>query len=77
MTGATIARLWRYPVKSMGGEELTTLVVEPGGVTGDRGYAFFDQRRGRIASAPPLRRDGARVIPSRRRLTLAFRTGQP
>lgn len=51
MTGASVARLWRYPVKSMRGEEVTELAVAPGGVIGDRGYAFYDLRLRRIASA--------------------------
>ena len=31
-----VAHLWRYPVKSMGGEELTTAVVTGDGIAGDR-----------------------------------------
>src|SRR5215470_8171599 len=31
-----IAGLWRYPVKSMAGEALTTALVGPDGITGDR-----------------------------------------
>ena len=36
----TVESLWRYPVKSMRGEELATAVVEAGGVQGDRLFAF-------------------------------------
>src|SRR6476661_2355533 len=36
----TIASLWRYPVKSMRGEELDELFVGYGGVYGDRLFAF-------------------------------------
>jgi uncharacterized protein YcbX len=32
--------LWRYPVKSMRGEQLTETFLAPGGVAGDRLYAF-------------------------------------
>jgi uncharacterized protein len=35
-----VARLRRYPVKSMMGEDLQTAVLEPYGVVGDRVYAF-------------------------------------
>lgn len=31
-----VAHLWRYPVKSMGGEELTEAVVTQDGIAGDR-----------------------------------------
>ena len=35
----TLARLWRYPVKSMGGEELKEAFVGFAGIYGDRIYA--------------------------------------
>ena len=41
-TGATIGSLWRYPVKSMAGEELSEAFVGFSGVYGDRCYAFKD-----------------------------------
>ena len=41
MTG-TVEALFRYPVKSMLGERLDALEVEPRGVTGDRWYAVLD-----------------------------------
>src|SRR6187431_3662421 len=31
-----IAGLWRYPVKSLAGERLSTAVLEPDGIVGDR-----------------------------------------
>src|SRR6476619_8265345 len=36
----TIASLWRYPVKSMRGEELDEMFVGYAGVYGDRLFAF-------------------------------------
>ena len=36
---ATIAQLWRYPVKSMGGEPLDRAFVTRHGMAGDRGWA--------------------------------------
>lgn len=36
----TVESLWRYPVKSMGGEEMDELFVSYGGVYGDRLFAF-------------------------------------
>lgn len=34
--------LWRFPVKSMGGEELSAADVTPRGLLGDRAYALVD-----------------------------------
>jgi uncharacterized protein YcbX len=48
--------LWRYPVKSMVGEQLQRLEVEPRGVVGDRGYALWDDQARRVASAKNPRR---------------------
>ena len=47
-TVATVESLWRYPVKSMAGEELAEAFVGFSGVYGDRCYAFRDTaaRRG-------------------------------
>ena len=41
-TVATVESLWRYPVKSMAGEELAEAFVGFAGVYGDRRYAFRD-----------------------------------
>ncbi|HEV2761890.1 MAG TPA: MOSC domain-containing protein [Pyrinomonadaceae bacterium] len=41
-TVATVESLWRYPVKSMAGEELAEAFVGFSGVYGDRCYAFRD-----------------------------------
>lgn len=55
----TVAALWRYPVKSMLGEELTEAFVGPAGIAGDRGYALVDEADGIIASAKHPRKWGA------------------
>src|ERR1700736_3105046 len=47
----TVERLWRYPVKSMGGEELTAALVTEHGLEGDRGWALRELDRGGIMSA--------------------------
>jgi hypothetical protein len=39
-TIGTIESLWRYPVKSMGGEAMTEVFIGFSGVYGDRCYAF-------------------------------------
>jgi uncharacterized protein len=41
-----LARLRRYPVKSMAGEDLQQVRVTFAGLTGDRVYAFFDSEHG-------------------------------
>jgi uncharacterized protein YcbX len=48
--GAVVA-LWRYPVKSMGGEELTSSEVNERGLLGDRAYAVVDSADGKAATA--------------------------
>src|SRR6266480_5705897 len=47
----TIRALWRYPVKSMLGEELEAVDVSEDGVVGDRAYALRDRETGKVASA--------------------------
>jgi uncharacterized protein YcbX len=47
----TIGRLWRFPVKSMLGEELEGVDVTEGGIVGDRAYALLDVQTGKVASA--------------------------
>ena len=51
ITVGTIAGLWRYPVKSMGGEALDVAVLTARGVSGDRVYALLDGATGKVASA--------------------------
>ncbi|ADB72856.1 MOSC domain-containing protein [Geodermatophilus obscurus] len=41
-----VAELWRYPVKSLQGERLTTVHVGPEGLAGDRQWALFDAPTG-------------------------------
>ncbi len=45
----TVEELWRYPVKSMGGERCRVLEVDERGVAGDRRYAVRDEQ-GRLGS---------------------------
>jgi uncharacterized protein YcbX len=48
--GSVIA-LWRYPVKSMMGEELDSAEMTERGLLGDRAYALEDQSDAKVASA--------------------------
>ena len=52
---ATVAELWRYPVKSLLGEQLEAVQVEERGVVGDRLYALTD-RHGKLGSGKTTRR---------------------
>src|SRR5438477_11969208 len=42
----TLKSLWRYPVKSMGGEELEVALVTFTGLLGDRVYSLLGLERG-------------------------------
>ena len=46
-----IVSIWRYPVKSMMGEELNASEVTKVGLVGDRAYAVVDVESGKVASA--------------------------
>ncbi len=46
-----IATLWRYPVKSMNGEQVESAEIVEGGIVGDRGYALIDTSNGKVVSA--------------------------
>ncbi|MEY9840224.1 MOSC domain-containing protein [Streptacidiphilus sp. EB103A] len=46
-----VGTLWRYPVKSMLGEQLPAAEVTEHGLDGDRRLALVDRETGRIASA--------------------------
>jgi uncharacterized protein YcbX len=50
-TQGSVASLWRYPVKSMQGEELTATEVTERGLLGDRAYALIDSVDGKAATA--------------------------
>ncbi len=47
----SVVSLWRYPVKSMMGEELNATEVTERGLLGDRAYALVDSSDGKGASA--------------------------
>jgi uncharacterized protein YcbX len=45
-----LAELWRYPVKSMGGEQLSEAMVEATGIPGDR-VVHVEDPRGRVVTS--------------------------
>jgi hypothetical protein len=47
----SIVSMWRYPVKSMMGEEINSTLVTEHGLLGDRSYALIDQGTGKVVSA--------------------------
>ncbi|MGX6608353.1 MOSC domain-containing protein [Micromonosporaceae bacterium Da 78-11] len=72
-TACSAIGLWRYPVKSMGGEALDALPFEAGGIVGDRQYAVVMTENGRILTAkrtPRLLDASARWCENRVEITL-------
>lgn len=54
MAVATVAELWRYPVKSMGGEELSSSVLDLRALHADRLWAVRDLELGAVTTARRL-----------------------
>jgi uncharacterized protein len=54
----SVASLWRYPVKSMLGEELNASDVTDRGLLGDRAFALVDTETGKVVSAKDPRKWG-------------------
>ena len=51
ITDPLVVSLWRYPVKSMMGEELNAADLTEHGLLGDRAYALIDASDGKVVSA--------------------------
>lgn len=51
MKTAEVASIWRYPVKSMMGEELNACEITNKGLLGDRAYGVIDNETGKLANA--------------------------
>jgi uncharacterized protein YcbX len=49
-----VVGIWRYPVKSMGGERLERCTLGARGIPGDRGWALRDETAGEIRGAKKL-----------------------
>ena len=65
MSTASVATIYRYPVKSMMGETLSETDIREAGIPGDRGWAVRDEKRGGIR--------GGKKIPQL--MTLAAQSG--
>ncbi len=52
----SVVSLWRYPVKSMMGEELNASFLTERGLLGDRAFAVVDSSTGKVASAKEPRK---------------------
>jgi uncharacterized protein len=50
----TVRELWRYPVKSMGGERVERTTLGAAGLPGDRGWAVRDEAAGEIRGGKKL-----------------------
>lgn len=72
----TVAELWRYPVKSMRGEQVTATALNDHGLTGDRGYGVLERATGHIASAKHPRKWSA-LIACRASFVTEPRPGAP
>jgi uncharacterized protein YcbX len=71
----SVVSLWRYPVKSMMGEELNASGVTQRGLLGDRAYAVVDSSTEKIASAKNPRK-WAKLFDFRAALAEAPRSGE-
>src|SRR5215510_8991182 len=51
----TVAELWRFPVKSMRGEQIDDVRITETGLIGDRGYALIEADTGKVVSAKSVK----------------------
>jgi len=58
VASGSVVGLWRYPVKSMMGEELNAAEVGERGLVGDRRFAVVDAATGKVAGAKNPRKWG-------------------
>src|SRR5262249_5932174 len=51
----SVAELWRFPVKSMQGEQLEDVQITARGLVGDRAYALIEAETGKVVSAKSVK----------------------
>ena len=76
MADGAVLSLWRYPVKSMMGEELNASDVTDRGVLGDRSMALVDTETGKVVSAKNPKK-WSTMFDFRAAFTAPPRLGQP
>lgn len=72
---SSVVALWRYPVKSMMGEELNAADITQRGLLGDRVYALVDRSNGKVVSAKNPRK-WSKLFDFRAAFVEAPRSGQ-
>ena len=75
-----VSQLWRYPVKSMGGEQIESAAIDQNGVAGDRGWVIREGGENRTArQVPRLLQCAARYVeaPSPERRSPQFEVTLP
>lgn len=72
---SSVVALWRYPVKSMMGEELNAADLTQRGLLGDRAYALVDRSTGKVVSAKNPRK-WSKLFDFRAAFVEAPRSGQ-
>jgi uncharacterized protein YcbX len=75
LTSLLMFALWRYPVKSMMGEELNAADLTQRGLLGDRAYALVDRSTGKVVSAKNPRK-WSKLFDFRAAFVEAPRSGQ-
>ncbi len=75
MDVGSVLSLWRYPVKSMMGEELNASAITERGLLGDRAYALMDPSTGKVVSAKNPRK-WSNLFGFRANYTEALRSGE-
>ncbi|MGH6931219.1 MAG: MOSC domain-containing protein [Dongiaceae bacterium] len=58
----TVAELWRYPVQSMGGEQLRSAELTESGLVGDRAYGLVDPEIGEVVSSAQGKRKWRGIV---------------
>ena len=56
LAAGNVIALWRFPVKSMLGEQISEAELTEHGVVGDRAYALIDRETGKVVSAKTAKR---------------------
>jgi len=70
-----VGALWRFPVKSMQGEQVDVADLDSSGVVGDRAFAIVDRESGKVATAKHPKK-WPELIGCRATFTAAPRAGE-